>query len=42
MNLINNNDEEIQKKVLDNIKKSLNINKKEYDNIKEGNHVLIK
>ena len=39
--LINNTNEEIKKKVLDNIKKRFNIDHKEYDNIAEGCHILI-
>jgi hypothetical protein len=39
--LINNTNEEIQKKVLDNIKKRFNIDHKEYDNIAEYSHILI-
>ena len=40
-NIINNINEDIQKKVLENIEKSLKINSNNYDDIKEGDKVLI-
>ena len=39
--LINNNDEDIKKKVLENIKKSLKLDNNKYDDIKSGCHILI-
>ena len=38
---IKNTNEDIQKKVLENIEKSLKINSNNYDDIKEGDKVLI-
>ena len=39
--IINNTNEDIQKKVLENIEKSLKINNNNYDDIKEGDKLLI-
>ena len=42
IDIINNKDEELKNKVLENIKKSLKYDQNKYDNIVSGNHLLIK
>ena len=39
--IVNNTNEDIQKKVLENLEKYLKINSNNYDDIKEGDKVLI-
>lgn len=41
IDIINNIDDDIKNKVLENIEKSLKLNKKVYDEINAGNHILI-
>lgn len=39
--IINNTDEDIEKRVLENIKNSIKLSNEDYDNILSGNHILI-